>query len=637
MKKILVTISFLMVSFIFGQVKEHVVQPKETVYGISRTYGISQAELKKANPFLSNRGLQIGDVLVIPNQGQVVSAGTNEVEKVEVKDYEDDNFYYRVIKPKETLYRLSKDYNTSQATIKSLNSYIEERGLQPGDVVRIPKAQSTPKQSTTEVVKNTPTPDGMYEVKAGDTVYSIAKDNKLSVADIYAANKGVQTDGLRIGSYIKIPKTKAVSIEKNKFKHTVKEDETIFSLMRKYDVSMDELLQQNPELSNGLKAGMVLNIPMQKGAKIDEAVEVKGAEEVIVNRADAAKDGEINLAWMLPLFLDKPNGKKGERDVAKQFYMGAQLALDELVKGGKKINVKVVDVKSNQALDDFYGSPEFAKYDAIVGPFFLDKVEYSAQKLKKAKTPIFSPIVTSGKLDEYDNVYITTPRDAYAEDIIGDEILAQYKGQIIKILTTKDEKSVAEAIAEKINKKHKDAMVSIVYSPADLALREEKATNNGEETVVYTPEIAVLASESSWLGKKFVKVITEQPAEYITGFSVYFVPALDVFDGSNKNIEKLKEMGFVYTATRMINSYGKSEKKTLAAFKNKYCQTPSKYMAIGYDVVYDVVDRMDKNGNLSDFDLKRTETRLSSKIGYQKVEGGKAKVNKEMRIIRLKK
>lgn len=214
MKKILVTISFLMVSFIFGQVKEHVVQPKETVYGISRTYGISQAELKKANPFLSNRGLQIGDVLVIPNQGQVVSAGTNEVEKVEVKDYEDDNFYYRVIKPKETLYRLSKDYNTSQATIKSLNSYIEERGLQPGDVVRIPKAQSTPKQSTTEVVKNTPTPDGMYEVKAGDTVYSIAKDNKLSVADIYAANKGVQTDGLRIGSYIKIPKTKAVSIEK---------------------------------------------------------------------------------------------------------------------------------------------------------------------------------------------------------------------------------------------------------------------------------------------------------------------------------------------------------------------------------------------------------------------------------------
>ena len=58
-------------------------------------------------------------------------------------------------------------------------------------------------------------------------------------------------------------------------------------------------------------------------------------------------------------------------------------------------------------------------------------------------------------------------------------------------------------------------------------------------------------------------------------------------------------------------------------------------MAIGYDIVTDVLDRMDQNGKISDFDARRSETRLSSKFGYEKVEDGNAKINKELRLIRL--
>ncbi|MBV7441237.1 LysM peptidoglycan-binding domain-containing protein [Weeksellaceae bacterium TAE3-ERU29] len=628
MKKLFISVSLLLASFAFSQVRQHNVQPKETIYGISKQYGITQDALKNANPFLKNRELQVGDVLEIPGNNVY---NNNQIESVAI-DYEDANFYYRVVKPKENVYRLAKIYSVTQESIESLNPFIQERGLQVGDVVRIAKkANERPNTSA-------PTPEGMYEVKMGDTVYSIAKDNGVEEADIYAANKSVQVEGLKAGNFIRIPKSKSVTIERNWFKHKVQKDETIFSLLRKYDVTLDELLKNNPELNNGLQAGMTLNVPMEKDANIIE----HGKGEVAVAVAPAFSDGEINIAWVLPFYLNKPNSFKGERKVSQEFYMGAQLALDELIKKGKKVNVKVIDAQNDKrVLSNFYDSPEIDKYDAIIGPFFQDMVEFSAKKLQKKGIPIFSPVVNSDKLIPYENVYMANPRDEYAADILVEDIIKKYKGQVIKILTTIDERDMAVYLSDEIGKKIKNVNLSIVYNPDDLQLIENKKITTfpdgtTEETVTYQPEIAILVSENNAVGDRFVEVITKQNPDDISGFSLYFVPALDVFNANNaKNIEALKKIGFEYTTSRMINSYGTTEKKVLKAFEDKYCQKPTRYMALGYDVVYDVVDRMDNSGKISDFDAKRSETRLSSKFGYQTVDNGKAKINKEIRVIKL--
>ena len=639
MKKLFISASLLFATLAFSQVMQHNVQPKETIYGISKQYGITQDALINANPFLKNRELQIGDVLDIPSKNGVKPT-TETVETPKVEDYEDANFYYRVVKPKETVYRLAKAYKVTQESINSLNPFIKERGLQVGDVVRIAKkSEDRPNTSA-------PTPEGMYEVKQGDTVYSIAQSNGIEEADIYSANKKVQVEGLRAGSFIKIPKNKTVTIERNWFKHEVQKDETIFGLMRKYDVSLDDLLKNNPDLNGGLRAGMTILLPMEKGANIEVATskETIGTEsEKTLSTTEASKDNEINIAWILPFYLNKPHAFKGERKVAQEFYMGAKVALDELMKEGRKVNVKVIDGQnSKKVLSDFYDSPEIDKYDAVIGPFFQDMVEYSAKKLERKGIPVFSPVVSTGKLEPYSNVYMATPKDEYAADILIDDIVEGYSGQIVKILTTMDERSMAKYMADGLSKKIKDVNLSIIYNPDELQLIEKKQITSypdgtTKETVTYQPEIAILASDNNTLGKRFVDVITKQNAEDIKGFSLYFVPALDIFDGNNsKNIEALKKIGFEYTSIRMINSYGASEKKVLKAFEDKYCQKPTKYMAIGYDLVYDVVDRMNNSGAISESNAKRSETRLSSKFGYQQAETGRAKVNKEIRVIKLK-
>lgn len=635
MKKIVLPLFFLISVLMLGQTRTHNVQAKETIYGLSKRYKITQEALKKANPFLYKRQLQKGDVLTIPGNGDNAAAEVDAPQQIQrestpkFKNYQDDEFYYRVIEPKENLYSLAKEYQTSQETIKSLNPFVAERGLQVGDVLRIPKEK---------VLTNQENPKGLHKVNPGETVYTIAKKNDLEPADVYAANRDLQKEGLKVEEYIKIPEKKRVTFENSQFKHKVQPKETIFSILRKYDITLTELLESNPALSNGLKSGMTLEIPTEKGANLADL----NLEQMELKDYDASKDEQINVALILPFYLNQPNSYKGERQVAKEFYMGAQVALDELIKRGKKINVKIVDSEnSNTTVDRFIKSNEIYKYDALIGPFFQDGLLHTAQTLEKLNIPIFSPVVNTEILEQFENIYLPTPRDQYSADIIAEEIAKRYQGEPIQLLTTSGEKNVAEYLKLKLIKVLKTNRVEVITNADYITLDKEMVSGkdeNGNETKVEItkPAIAVLVSEDNVLGRSYIDNLLNQDLDKIKGYSVFFVPAIDVFDASNAvTINKLKKINFVYTASRMINSFGQSEKEVLNAFDEKFCQLPTKYMAMGYDIMFDVVDRMNRNGFISDFDAKRVETRLSGKFSYEQSEKGKAKLNKAIRIIRL--
>lgn len=633
MKKLLVSLCLILSIYTFSQVTTHTVQAQETVYGISTLYGISQQELIDANPFLNERVLQIGDVLNIPGQ---VSPDISTLPQEEISDHEDDEFYYRVIKPQENLYRLSTEYNVSQEIIKNLNPFIETRGLQVNDVVRIPKKQTSSEQAE-EVVQ---VPEGMHLVLSGETVYSISQLYNLEMADIYAANRNLQTEGLKTGELIRIPKSKSVSIPEGEsyFEHSVVKNETVFSLLRRYEIGLEELIALNPELENGLKDGMTLKIPLDQSAILEEA------PVFVTTSGKNFRDNEINIAMLMPFYLDYPNSNHGERSVAQDFYMGGQIALEQLIKSGVKVNVEVIDIHRNkEALDAFLESPSFENVDAIIGPFFEDMLAYTAIKIEKTDVPIFSPLINAKGLESYKNLYLSVPRNEFAADLIVEEMAKAYNGkQQVMILTNSDNEDIANYTREKFLERFRNAEVSITKNPNDLALDVDNRTTTTDDegneivNITYKPRLVVLAADNNQLGSQFVDIITQQDPTAITGFSLFFVPAMDVFDTENtKNINALKKMGFTYTASRLVNTFGESEKQIISNFQDAYCSIPNRYMSIGYDLVYDVVERMDRSGRITEFDAKRSETRLSSKFGYQKIGDSEAKLNTEFRIIRL--
>lgn len=112
----------------------HDVKKGETLYSISRFYGIVPEEIIKLNPDAAE-GLKIGKKLIIP------PVFTNTAMKEEDRNKKAVNYIYHTVKKRETLYSLSKKYSIKKEEIIRLNPSVND-GLKEGMVVIIPPAYS---------------------------------------------------------------------------------------------------------------------------------------------------------------------------------------------------------------------------------------------------------------------------------------------------------------------------------------------------------------------------------------------------------------------------------------------------------------------------------------------------------------
>ena len=67
MKKIFLILFGIMFLSFSAQQKKHIVEAKETLYSIAKKYGVTVDELIKQNPKSKDGKLDIGEVLIIPN------------------------------------------------------------------------------------------------------------------------------------------------------------------------------------------------------------------------------------------------------------------------------------------------------------------------------------------------------------------------------------------------------------------------------------------------------------------------------------------------------------------------------------------------------------------------------------------
>ena len=150
----------------------YIVKPGDTLYKIANQYNVSIEDLISFNNLDSNI-LSIGQELIIP------------IKPVTEEDY----VVYEVV-PGDTLYSIAKRYNTKVDSIKSFNN-LTSNILNIGQILQIPL-------NNTEITYQT------YQIKPGDTLYSIARLYNTTVSEIMALNRDISTI-LRVGQVIKIP------------------------------------------------------------------------------------------------------------------------------------------------------------------------------------------------------------------------------------------------------------------------------------------------------------------------------------------------------------------------------------------------------------------------------------------------
>ena len=640
-KRFFILSSLCMVLGVSAQ-KSHTVVKGDTPYNIAKRYGLSVDELLKLNPEVKDGKLAIGDVLTVKND----KTATPSKQNVATKSSDNGKLGKIVLQPKQTIYGITKQYRISEADLRKLNPELDSH-MKIGDEVTLPLesikkyGESNQQAITTsvkpvETVAETPVvtvAEGEYIIQQKDNYYRISKQFNITKEELFALNPGLEEKGLKPGEKISVRKAEAenhsgadVFEEKASSKtkvdagndrssanttaaaddyvtYTVQQGDTVFSIVNKFGISIDELIALNPELSKGLKAGMVLKIK-----KMDPAY--------IKKNGDA-----LSVVVMLPFGYS--TGETQYRTMALDFLTGAKLAIERNARNGQKLDVKIVDSGNEASFRNSLTQINPDNTDLIIGPFFKSNVVDVLDFTKNQKIPIVAPFANSPELYNYSNLIIVETNDQTYADKIVEEVKAAYSDQKIYIVADA-KKENANYIKAGLEKILKNPNVTVVNSPADIQLDQNMMTGQS------APVIAILASDNDSVGEAFAnKVIAlSKEVQGVKAFGMHYVPAFD------KKADDLVLANLVYLMDRKINTEGNFENEILAAYKSKYCKTPPRYAIIGFDVVNDMLTRENKKGEIFK-QMNKVQTQLATKFEFVKSKANGAYVNTGYRVIRL--
>ena len=305
-----------------------------------------------------------------------------------------------------TLWGLQETYKVPAKDIIAVNPGVEKK-ITEGQKLLIPAGVAEAKYADGTMIKE-------HTIVKGETLFGLAKKEGASVDEITKLNPGVET-GLKLGQIIKIPVKSVTEQQKENpvtpvkevettvdFKdtvitHTVLDHETLYSISKRFMVPVEDLQKFNKLKNTSIKPGQVLQIPMKK-----EHVKQIEVRQVEVIKEDRPVDKELlfpkkdvyNIAVMLPFYLE--GGEPVYKDIATEFYMGVELAVDSLEKMGLKAKLYIYDAKNDSsALVALLKKPEMKQMDLVFGPLIPQTADIVAKWCKENNIRMVCPTAVS--------------------------------------------------------------------------------------------------------------------------------------------------------------------------------------------------------------------------------------------------
>ncbi len=210
--------------------EEYIVQKGDTLYSIGRRFNISVDELKKINNLTSN-SLIVGQKILLSKQNMMPNP----------------NY---IVQKGDTLYSISKNNNISIEDIIEMNQ-LTNSNLSVGQELFIP----TKEDKIEEEIITAPDDYEIYEVKRGDSLWLISQKYNITVPDLIELNN-LQNLTLQIGQKILVPKQEIANLDQ----YIVQPGDTLWSIAKKFNTSVDDLKRINNLDSNLLSIGQLIMI-----------------------------------------------------------------------------------------------------------------------------------------------------------------------------------------------------------------------------------------------------------------------------------------------------------------------------------------------------------------------------------------
>lgn len=431
------------------------VQPRETIYGLTTTLGVTREDIVRHNPSVSD-GLKPRMRLFFPVSEYAGTAGNRKAIYVAAA-----GVTTHVVKKGETLYGIARRYGMSPDYLAKLNPHVAD-GLRVGDVLTI--------------------------------------------------NEGVEGDALETGSDVD---SRAANVDGEGFAlHKIKSGETLFSIANSYGVSLEVVIEANPSVDPlNYKAGQVLKIPIGETAEalasangndsmppidiVDDDVAPEGgiADEESEDMAEygAEEDvSQLNVAVLLPFMLAEEQQSRTTQ-LYTEFYKGMLMAADSLRNSsGAHVNFRFYDTAASaDTVKALLQREEMEGIDMLVAP---DNSEHLAMIMESVSNETLVLNIFAVKDESYRNyrnlIQTNIPHDKmYAKAI--DFFVGKYSNAMPVFISRSaglaDKDSFTSALKDRLQadgREYREISFDISLSEEDLA---EAGLDVDMQPVVFVP------------------------------------------------------------------------------------------------------------------------------------------------------
>jgi LysM repeat protein/ABC-type branched-subunit amino acid transport system substrate-binding protein len=508
----------------------HEVKKGETLYSISKLYGIAESEITRLNPE-TKEAVKLGQMLVIP------PAFANTSVK---KDTIDRSYRYHEVKQGETLYSISKKYGIAEGEITRLNPETKE-AVKLGQMLVIPPAFANTIVKKENVVRNY----RYHDVKQGETLYSISKDYGILETEITRLNPDIK-DGLKVGKVLIIPPT---------FSNTAIAQEA---------TTADE---QIVDTTSVVQADSLSGISLL---------------ERLFTRSNEPKS-TINIALELPFQIEKvtQNSKiDGNTDKFLEFYQGMLLAIDSLKKTGLSFNLYVFDSgRTEMETKAMLEKPELKDIDILIGPAYTAQIKPMSDFALMNNVKLIIPF--SSKSDETkinpNIIQVNTPLVQQYE-LTANLIAEHFSNKNIIFVRFKtdsynDKYALGDSV-ETLLKQKNIPFKSVEYSTLESIKKELSASQENLIMPLTTNQIALsqILPVLNMLGEK-------------NKISLLGFPEWQTYQSISKDLFRLN----TYFATPFYIDYKAPDVRNyLAKYRSYYNAEPAntspQYSLLGYDI-----------------------------------------------------
>jgi ABC-type branched-subunit amino acid transport system substrate-binding protein len=366
-------------------------------------------------------------------------------------------------------------------------------------------------------------------------------------------------------------------------------------------VTVDDLIDLNPQLSEGLKAGMILKL--RKSTQKSVSKQELDNEQIVLQKPvslgacyDSANlKKNYNIAILLPFLLDdaavaldSPEQKDPsafENFNYFQFYEGFMLAADSLEKIGLHAHIQIIDGdKINDTLKVKLAlrKPGLDKMDLIVGPVYANSFSVAARFARKNEIGIVNPLSRRENIVNGNPFVLKTQASSMGiASKLTTFIIKRYPNANILVVKNdiKDQKELITAFTSQIktdlaSRTFKGNMQETFYSTGMMAGFSKKLKPNVKNIVIFF-------SDNKTNVPNFVSLLNP-----LSKSNDIMLIGMDGWEDLELETEFLVNLNFHQVTSNYIDFESEAVKQFIARFRNKYGAVPlsSKHAYLGYDI-----------------------------------------------------